>query len=157
MHSGPDWEWIARRLLVLGEYGYGTDHLKYRVDDPGFLTDEWLKDWYCGAANTAKHLTCECGEEERIMTPAGHQQVHWWISLGLTYPEAFSGVLRGTLPYPVVWSEDGTESHLEDTRASVPFLRCEHEYTENLPNHEVRCEKCGHVVGGCTTCVGELS
>lgn len=31
---------------------------------------------------------------------------------------------------------------------------CKHEFTDNLPNHEVRCSKCGLVVGGCTFCIG---
>ena len=29
----------------------------------------------------------------------------------------------------------------------------EHEFTENLPNHEVRCGSCGEVVAGCSSCV----
>ncbi len=43
-----------------------------------------------------------------------------------------------------------------DHEGSCPTWLDEHEFTENLENHEVRCEKCGLVVGGCTTCVAGI-
>lgn len=40
------WERIARRLLVLGDWGLPTDLMSGHVEQEGFLSDEWLTDWY---------------------------------------------------------------------------------------------------------------
>lgn len=40
------WERIARRLFVLGDYGYATEFFGKNTDDPDFLSDEWLARWY---------------------------------------------------------------------------------------------------------------
>jgi hypothetical protein len=40
------WEFIARRLLVLASYGWHMDYLIDHVDEPDFLTNEWLQRYY---------------------------------------------------------------------------------------------------------------
>lgn len=57
---------------------------------------------YSGAANTVKVKRCLCGLEIRELTPAGHQQIGWWLQLGLSLEEAHDGVLDGSLPSPLV-------------------------------------------------------
>jgi hypothetical protein len=41
------WEWIARRLMVLGDYGIRTEFFNKYIDKPDFLTNDWI-DWYFG-------------------------------------------------------------------------------------------------------------
>lgn len=40
------WERITRRLLVLCEWGYNTEHFYEDIDDPNFLEDEWLEKYF---------------------------------------------------------------------------------------------------------------
>lgn len=72
---------------------------------------------YSGAANTVKVQRCACGEETRELTPAGYQQIGWWVELGLSREEAYGGVLAGALPYPMVWLVDENRWALTDTRS----------------------------------------
>lgn len=42
------WEWIARRLVVLATYGYNMNFEPY-IDDPDFMSDDFLKEYYGSA------------------------------------------------------------------------------------------------------------
>lgn len=41
-----DWEWVARRLMILGDFGCDTQLMGARHAEPGFLSDDWLTAWY---------------------------------------------------------------------------------------------------------------
>lgn len=41
-----DWEWVARRLMILGDFGCDTQLMGARCDESGFLSDDWLTAWY---------------------------------------------------------------------------------------------------------------
>lgn len=75
------------------------------------------KSAHCGPAVTVKWVECQCGKQEaRRLTPAGWQQVTWWMSLGMDGLEATQGVLSGDLPYPMVIDGALGIMHLADTR-----------------------------------------
>jgi hypothetical protein len=62
-------------------------------------------DWrtiYCGVTHGASVGTCKCGAVETSITPAGEQQIGWWMQAGLTHAAARAKVLAGQYPHEVV-------------------------------------------------------
>lgn len=64
---------------------------------------------YSGAAMVTQYGECACGEQtKRELTPAGYQQLGWWMEL---FPEwdrtaVTNGILYGLLPYPMTWDPE---------------------------------------------------
>lgn len=62
-----NWEWIARRLLVLGSFGYETSYDEKYLAEPDFLTDDWLADYY--GEPTEDYVLKELHEVDRKVAP----------------------------------------------------------------------------------------
>jgi hypothetical protein len=40
------WEIIARKMGVMASWGYGMEYFNEHFDDPDFLSEKWLLNWY---------------------------------------------------------------------------------------------------------------
>jgi hypothetical protein len=40
------WEKIARKLIVFSQWGYSVEYFDQYLDEPDFLTEDWVKTYY---------------------------------------------------------------------------------------------------------------